>query len=62
MLNTKFIALKFTKAIKECVVGRYVAPPMLALNRHGNPCMLNQFSNRTKSLCEIAHIRIENSC
>ena len=62
IFNTKFIALKFMKAIKKCVVGTCVAPPMLALNEHGNPCMLNQFSNHTKSFCEIAQMRVENLC
>ena len=61
-LNSKFIALKLTKAIKDCVVGRCVAPQMLALNEYDNPCMLNQFSNHRKSLCEIAQMRVENSC
>ena len=60
-MNSKFIVLKFTKAIKDCVVRRCVAPSILALNDHGNPCMLNQFSNHRKSLCEIAHVRVEKS-
>ena len=53
ILNTKFIALKFTKPIKECVVGRCTAPPMLALNGHGNPFMLIQFSSHRKSLWKL---------
>ena len=60
ILNTKFIALKLTKPIKDCVVGRCVAGATVALNEHNNPCVLSQFSNHRKLLCEIAQMRVEN--
>ena len=60
VFNTKLNALKLTKAIKEYVVGRCIAAPMLSLNEHGNPRMLKQFSNHRKSLCEIVGVRVEN--